>query len=1075
MKKIVFWGVSISLVLQNLAGFSQNLTLWDGETPNVETCTFSNGNAYDAEPHAGIWAFEAHLDKFNTASINLKCQNTWRSDISYHSTLTFYAKTNTPGTKIALSLYGWPNTSPAIDISPYISGGILNNTYQKVSIPLTLFKTDNYGLFSVEMLLFKGVDIPAGTTVSVVIDDIQVIDEQANKVDTIQILSAKALRLDISDRYPMMEVLPLSNYTITSPNDPDYLQKTEPEKVGRHFYVTEYAKNTQNPRVKNELFLYFSKPFKNGNTYTLSVSNVPDLSGNNFASPQQIHFTFNDQELLNSSVKVNQVGYLPWGKKFGYVGNYLGDAGSMPLFPTSFELRDASTQQAVLNGIPDFRGKDAQFSGELIYQCDFSSFNTPGNYYLYVPGVGRSFPFKIGDNALDSVYYTTARGLFYQRCGSKLAPPYADAKWAHEACHQGDGIGHPSWLTSPLYNGEVVNVLYPATKGWHDAGDYGKYTTTAGSALYYLLTMYELYPQQFADGELNLPESTNGIPDVLDEAKYELDWLLAMQAIDAGVYKRLNTINWPTTMPEDDAAIRYITEKGTHSTGQFAAVMAMAYRVFLPFLPDYAKDCLLKAKKAMSFLLIHPDTEPPLGYNPNINGMGGSYYDFDGDQDERAWASAELYKATGDLSYRDLFDYFWSKHDPLWGWNPFQHYQINASVAYASTVYPTDEAKVASIKNAYKFLAENTWIPRTDASYYRVACRTDVPNFIGFGNYGQSTKYSWDLLMAYHFTGIEKYKTYALLNVDVQLGNNPINTSFITGVGAKSPLHPTHHPSLHDNVVEPVPGIPVYGPNVHMTEANIFNQTSQNPKNLYPIGKSDLDPYPILRRYYDISENVPMSEFNIIDQALTSSVFAFFKSAPLNNGSNTKNIKLTYFKAKTVQNSVNIWWEMAYEHQVSTYVVERSSDGITFTTLGNVASLGESASVSTYQYSDMNPLKSGNYYRLKIELSNGTAQYSGIVFVASTPGAKERKELSIYPNPANTHIRLAIPNTSNQISVWELRVIDFTGQVKLQAKSDLFSLNERLNKLLATLRAGVYLIQVKGEKGEEYSGKLIKN
>lgn len=264
MKNVLLSGLIFFLLLETKSAHSQNLTLWDGETPDINGCQFSNGNANNAEPHAGSWAFEAKVDKYNTAGINLKCQNTWRSDISSYTNITFFAKTNTPGTTIGLNLYGWPNTSPTIDLSPYLAGGSLTDSYQLVSIPLSLFKTDSYGLYSVEMIQFKGINIPAGSTVSVFIDDIQVVDEQANQVNSFQLLSDKTVRLDISDRYHLTDVLQTSNYSITSPNDIDYAQATPPNNVGKHYFVTKFEPNTVSPRVKNELFLSFVKPLKNG-------------------------------------------------------------------------------------------------------------------------------------------------------------------------------------------------------------------------------------------------------------------------------------------------------------------------------------------------------------------------------------------------------------------------------------------------------------------------------------------------------------------------------------------------------------------------------------------------------------------------------------------------------------------------------------------------------------------------------------------------------------------------------------------------------------------------------------------
>ncbi len=1053
----------------HLWGFAQNITLWNGETPDIANCVFSNGSADNSNPHNGQWAFKAELTQWNSATINLKCQNTYRLDLSQYTELQFYIKSNTEGVMVKMALTGWPNPFQTIDISPYIQNGLISGQYKLVKIPISALKTPGNLLQSVEQIRLE---LQHNAPVTIYVDDFTVLDLEANQVDSINLLSNQVIRLNIKERFDMDHVQNLTHYQLSSPDDKDYAVAQIATLVGRHFYVKKFHESTVNPVIKNELFVQFGKPLKNGKTYILKVVNIKDLAGNDFPAPQLIEFKFNEETLINHSVKVNQVGYFPIGPKYGYIGNYMGDAGMMTVLPTQFEIRLVSNNQMVFSGVPSLRGDDSILSGERIFECDFSNLNTPGKYYLYVPGIGRSFNFEIDEKVMDQVYYATARSLFYQRCGVALQPPYADPKWSHQACHSGDGISHSSWLNSSLYKGESINTHHAMPMGWHDAGDYGKYTMTATSALYYLFTIYQMYPEKFGDNELNLPESGNMVPDILDEARHEINWLMNMQAKDGAVFERVTSLEWPKGMPENDLATRYIAEKTTHTTGQFAAIMAMAYRNFLPHWPDFAEQCLLKSKSAMEFLIKNPGTVPEQGYNPALAGMGGGDYpDPEGDQDERAWAAAELYKATGSLKYRDLFDTYWAQHPPMWGWNPFQHHQINASVAYATTTFPVDQSKVNSIKTAIINQADNYLIPRTNQNFYRSACRTDVVAFLGWGAYGQSSKYSWDLIMAHYFSGADIYKKYALINLDVQLGNNPQNKTYITGIGSNSPMNPLHHPSLADNTDEPVPGIPVFGPNAHLSENNPYNVAVQHQSNLYPSGETENSPYPILRRYYDISSNVAMSEFNIIDETLTSSVYGFFKSLPIQSPEPEINIKLNYFNAEIIGEAVQLTWETDKQLDTYHFSLEKSSDGVNFEGFVKVGSKGFSNTPLEYLYTDNNPYQITSYYRLKITDKYGNSLHSNIETI-NIPGTLAN-EFNIFPNPVSDKLTIMFPSTNLDNSEWEMMIINMEGRKMLFTKGSQIDIQKSIDYSINKIPPGIYILQLKNQE-IEFTEKFIK-
>jgi len=302
----------------------------------------------------------------------------------------------------------------------------------------------------------------------------------------------------------------------------------------------------------------------------------------------------------------------------------------------------------------------------------------------------------------------------------------------------------------------------------------------------------------------------------------------------------------------------------------------MAYRAFLPFWPEYARECLSRAERAWAFLERHPDTVPAGGFRNPPGIGGGEYGDPSGDVDERAWAAAELYKSTGRAYYDSVFVRYWVQHEPRWGWNVFQHHQQKASWAYATCRFPTQREHVDNYKRWLRQHIEEELLPRTEENVYRNGYRSDVPEWIGWGAFAQSSQYAWELLQAGKLLGESSYGDQALVNVEVQLGNNPQYRSYITGVGTVYPRNPLHHPSMFDGVAEPVPGLPVFGPHNQLNGDNPYFTAVR--ETFFPAGRQPEDPYPLLRRYVDSAQLVPMSEFTIQEIALATATYAALSS-----------------------------------------------------------------------------------------------------------------------------------------------------------------------------------------------------
>ena len=551
----------------------------------------------------------------------------------------------------------------------------------------------------------------------------------------------------------------------------------------------------------------------------------------------------------------------------------------LPNPPPQAYINDLETGETALSAPLILRAANWHLSGEDLYAFDFSNLSRPGAYQVYVPGIGLSDTVIIGADVLNHAAYTTARSLYYQRSGTTLAAPYAETRFARPMSHgyNPDGLKidarfHGSLPGTPLYSGEIPGKMIDAHGGWHDAGDYGKYMPTAAAALWFLFTSYDLNPAKFRDGTSNIPESGNGVPDLLDEARWEVDWIARIQTDDGAVYHKLTAETWLSGMPHEQKAPRFLFEKTTHDTALAAAVLACASRLWRTFDSQASEDYLNRAERAWKLLRTHTEATPPGGFKNPTGTRTGEYNDAD-DTDNRLWAAAELYRTTGKEEYREYFEQWWTNNDHTRGWNNWKHFYKCAYWAYLRANQPGANTNIQKdilnriMRNADQLVA------LTEQNPYRNGARLDVPDWIGWGAFTQSSEYAFTLLQAWALSSHQKYLDAAALNLDAQSGANPLSLCFITGLGARYPRDPLHKVSTYDGVDEPVPGIPVFGVFAHMSNGQPFYLAAQTDENSYPYSYATTDSYPILRRYIDAHQLVPMSEFTIVDMAIAAGVF----------------------------------------------------------------------------------------------------------------------------------------------------------------------------------------------------------
>lgn len=494
-----------------------------------------------------------------------------------------------------------------------------------------------------------------------------------------------------------------------------------------------------------------------------------------------------------AGIKVNQVGFLPAAQKLAVV-----TADSQE----HFSVVDAATGTPVLEGILAGAATwDA--SGELARIADFSALRTPGRYRVRVAGLPDSAPFSVAPDVYRELDIAAIRSYTLNRTGIAL-PPAVAGSYARPLGHPDTTvIVHPSAASSKRPGGSVIS----SPKGWYDAGDYNKYIVNSGISTYTLLAAYEHFPAWFDKLDLNLPESGNGLSDILNEALWNLEWMITMQdPEDGGVYHKLtNKAFDPFVMPKQATAARYVVQKTTAAALDFAAVMAAASRVLAPFdarQPGRSERYRAAAEAAYRWAEAHPQVM----YRQPADILTGAYGDRNVD-DEFAWAASELLIATGKDSYRGRAADSRSagRTEPNWadvgmlGWISLAEHGERL----------TGGAGAGPARKQLLAVAD-TLAGRWKASPYRVSM---LRKELVWGSNAVILNQAMMLVAAYRLEPHPDYLNAAQSALDYVLGRNGPGISFVTGFGARSPLHPHHRLSEADGIPAPFPGMLVGGPN----------------------------------------------------------------------------------------------------------------------------------------------------------------------------------------------------------------------------------------------------------------------
>jgi endoglucanase len=488
------------------------------------------------------------------------------------------------------------------------------------------------------------------------------------------------------------------------------------------------------------------------------------------------------------AILLNQAGYLPGASKVALIR---ADA-------TKFYVIDAATGKAVFDGTP---GEPLywELSGDTVRAADFSALKSEGTYRICLAGSETcSAPFRIGSDVYHEITKASVKSYYLNRSAIEITAEFG-GKWARPAGHPDTAvIIHPSAASKGRPAGSVIS----SPGGWYDAGDYNKYIVNSSITNYTLLLFYQMFPEYCRSLDLNIPESGNDIPDLVDELLWNLRWYLTMQdPADGGVYHKLTNL-WfcGFVMPHEATDPRYVVMKSTAATLDFAAFTAMAHRVFAndpsEELRTLAATCLEASGKAMEWA----EANPAVIYRQPADISTGAYGD-DNIADELFWAKAERALATGTVPGQDLLDGV-AAVTPTWNQSAtlgLISLALSSGDSFAPLREKASELLVAYADGLLEKSAVCPW--RISLDRFDWGSTSDVAN------------QAMLKIVAMKLTGSDRFLASIQSDVDWLLGANPTGYCFVTGFGTLSPMNIHHRPSAADGVPEPVPGFLVGGPN----------------------------------------------------------------------------------------------------------------------------------------------------------------------------------------------------------------------------------------------------------------------
>jgi endoglucanase len=613
------------------------------------------------------------------------------------------------------------------------------------------------------------------------------------------------------------------------------------------------------------LYLKVAKPLRPGKTYRIT-SPDPHVG--------PIALSYQPDRARSEAVQVSQLGFRPDDRaKVAFLSTWTGDGGGVQ-YPVGqrFTVVDGNGQ-TVFNGTTQ-RSRSSNEPEDARYQnynrtnvdvMDFSALNRPGKYRVCVATIGCSFPFEIDQKVWRRAFYTSVRGLYHQRSGIRIGAPYTNYQ-RPRAFHPDDGVkifqakarladNDQGFLTYPRFEKvigptQTQTTLPNAWGGYFDAGDWDRriqHMEVSRS----LIELDELFPDYFRNFNLNLPESGNQLPDIIDEALWNIDFFRRLQAADGGIsggiqssqYAKQGEASWQETLP----VLAYASDPWSsylYVTGAAQIAVWFDQRD-----PGRAAIYRNSAIRAMNYAEGHLSQDVNRKKHPvrdarNLAALAMLRMNANGSQADRdKWHKLFVATTVFNDPQADLAK--WQSHD-----------QREAAFLYLRLPPSLTKPPLRANINRAFFRTANNMVASGNKSAHKWAKDDDYAT-IGWGNSLGSPK-AITLLRAHYLSQDDRYLKAATLASQFSAGANPLNMVYTTGLGDRSP----QHPFIIDQRITgqaPPPGITVYGPLDPKNFPNDWFTKLMKPA-IYP----NWSQWPTTEAYFDVYPAIAMSEFTVM-------------------------------------------------------------------------------------------------------------------------------------------------------------------------------------------------------------------
>ena len=663
----------------------------------------------------------------------------------------------------------------------------------------------------------------------------------------------------------------ISSWSLQSTDDADFQVAGSPSKLGRKSKGTEFVKdapwggNSFDPRTKpwaseHWIYLVFDKEMKPGKSYSLKTGTLA-------TNGSEWNFVFEEKNLRSEAVHVNTLGYAANAPKYGYIYQWMGSLGNLDLSSYAgkkFRVYKEGTDLPVKEGTIQKRKSatnaetgqtndtpNKNFLGAEVLDCDFSDITASGNYKLVVDGIGSSYPFKIGTDAVWDAYYNVARALYYQRSGIRLAPPYSAAGYIRPVNQntkvtsddgtsfagkllysdysfmdwaEADGGGSSQAAIRNAATGKVLDVA-----GWyHDAGDWDSYWTHQRIPMLLMLT-WEFAPDRFGDNELNITESGNGIPDLLDEASWLIKFNYRLRKelkakgfsnggvggarVCADVYTDVDG-SAESNLPSWKETRRTVVSKADAFMTYMYAGEAAQFACILKRLGKDPKKFPVEMLDNVDFAKMTKDevnwiTEAEEAYlwasNPANQPTSGTNYSSKLEV-YKMYAAVNLFRLTGKEEYHTAAKTVLSKLQGASGLAEDERWGVYSYLL--STAKTTDKNLQNSLKTVAVNIANRDGITSAGNRACRWGGNFNFPMLVGQA----TTPAVFETMIAACLTGEKKYNDVVHTTADYFLGTNPVHSTWMTGVGPRPAACGFHLDSRYNNKWVNYPGFIPYGP-----------------------------------------------------------------------------------------------------------------------------------------------------------------------------------------------------------------------------------------------------------------------